>query len=61
MNHRQHQDLIEREARRKLILAHICPECKGQLSINLDMEQKAPKYSWFTCDKCFTTVGVNKT
>lgn len=63
MNYRQRQELEQREARRVHILAHVCPNClekdkDGQLMANPSMNERSPKFNWFTCGRCQTTMGV---
>lgn len=60
MNHYQAKELAKREARRALILAHVCPECNNQLYTNPEFEVRSPKFTWFSCVHCHSTMGVSK-
>lgn len=64
MNYRQTKELMEREQRRELILSGRCPHCSpnpyGLVLPNPSMDQASPKFNWFTCGRCQTTMGVQK-
>lgn len=63
MNYRQQQELEQREQRRELILHGDCPHCvdkQGKVLPNPSLNEVSPKFHWFTCGRCQTTMGVQK-
>lgn len=51
-------EIAVREVRRTLILKRICPDCGGYLHDETKIH--VAKYHWFTCGKCYCTMGVTK-
>lgn len=60
MNYRQQRELEQREQRRELILNGECPHCTGALYANKAMNERSPRFHWFTCERCRTTMGIQK-
>lgn len=55
----QQRELAKREARRELILSHVCPECGNDLKDHT-MPKTGDKFNWFKCVSCGLTTGVAK-